>query len=218
MTAETDLLPLPEPVAVKYPDSGLRDDEHALRLWAAHGYDTGGEPLFSAEQLREAVAPLQAEIEALRAEVSEVAKVLRGALDFSTDGEPLRVLAIRASNALYWRNERAERAEARADKLLAAAKRMTQEVGRLQQQYDERTACVIAHRGSALACSDAVRSAYSDERRRADRLAEALRNSADALERLAFAIRAPNAHTPRLVELAISMRAAAHPGGSDNGR
>src|SRR5690606_8403768 len=30
MTAETDLLPLPEPVAVKYPDSGLRDDEHAL--------------------------------------------------------------------------------------------------------------------------------------------------------------------------------------------
>src|SRR5690606_18392482 len=159
-----------------------------------------------------------AEIEALRAESAEAAKVLRGALDARTDGEPLRVLAIRASNALYWRNERAERAEARADKLLAAAKRLTQEVGRLQQQYDERTACVIAHRGSALACSDAVRSAYSDERRRADRLAEALRNSADALERLAFAIRAPNAHTPRLVELAIAMRAAAHPGGSDNGR
>lgn len=44
---------------------------------------------------------------------------------------------------------------------------------------------------------------------RAERLAEALRNSSDALERLAFAIRAPNAHTPQLVELAIAMRAAA---------
>jgi len=72
VTTETDLPPLPEPVAVKYPDSGLRDDEHALRLWAAHGYDTGGEPLFSAEQLREATAPLQAKVEALRAEVERL--------------------------------------------------------------------------------------------------------------------------------------------------
>lgn len=74
MTAETDLPPLPEPVAVKYPDSGLRDDEHALRLWAAHGYDTGGEPLFSAEQLREATAPLQAEIDALRTRLEDTVR------------------------------------------------------------------------------------------------------------------------------------------------
>jgi hypothetical protein len=52
--------------------------------------------------------------------------------------------------------------------------RLTLEMGRLQQQYDERTACVIVHRGSALACSYDVRTAYSDERRRAERLAELL--------------------------------------------
>ena len=207
MTAETDL---PINDAVPAP---TKIEPGNLFLWNWRQMQ-----VYAQACVAHATAPLQAEIEALRAESAEAAKVLRGALDARTDGEPLRVLAIRASNALYWRNERAERAEARADKLLAAAKRLTQEVGRLQQQYDERTACVIAHRGSALACSDAVRSAYSDERRRADRLAEALRNSADALERLAFAIRAPNAHTPRLVELAIAMRAAGHPGGSDNGR
>jgi len=47
---------------------------------------------------------------------------------------------------------------------------------RLRRQYDEQTACVIVHRGSALACSDAMRTAYYDERRRAERLAEALRH------------------------------------------
>jgi|SRR5690606_29893014 len=44
---------------------------------------------------------------------------------------------------------------------------------------------------------------------RADRLAKTLRSSADVLERLAFAIPAPNTHTPQLVELAIAMRATA---------
>jgi len=42
---------LPEPTGVEYPDSGFRTDEHALALWAAHGYDTGGEPYYSADQL-----------------------------------------------------------------------------------------------------------------------------------------------------------------------
>lgn len=62
-----------------------------------------------------------------------------------------------------------------AEALWAEVKRLTLETGRLQQQYDEQTACVIVHRGSALACSDAMRAAYYDERRRAERLAEALR-------------------------------------------
>lgn len=51
---------------------------------------------------------------------------------------------------------------------------LREELRCLRQKYDERTACVIVHRGSALACSDAMRAAYSDERRRAERLAEAL--------------------------------------------
>jgi hypothetical protein len=38
---------------------------------------------------------------------------------------------------------------------------------------------------------------------------EVLCSFADRLERLAFAIPAPNVHTPQLVELAIAMRAAA---------
>ena len=58
------------------------------------------------------------------------------------------------------------------DALWSEVKRLTLEMGRLQQQYDEQTACVIVHRGSALACSDAVCAAYYDERRRAERLAE----------------------------------------------
>lgn len=58
--------------------------------------------------------------------------------------------------------------------LWAEVKRLTLETGRLQQQYDEQTACVIVHRGTMLACSDAMRAAYYDERRRAERLEQAL--------------------------------------------
>lgn len=58
--------------------------------------------------------------------------------------------------------------------LWAEVKRLTLEMSRLQQQYDEQTACVIVHRGSALACSDAMRTAYYDERRRADKLEKRL--------------------------------------------
>ncbi len=46
-------LPLSQAVAVVYPDSGLRNDEQALALWRAAMYDTGGDPLFSADQLRD---------------------------------------------------------------------------------------------------------------------------------------------------------------------
>lgn len=53
-------------------------------------------------------------------------------------------------------------------------KRLTLEMGSLQRQYDEQTACVIVHRGSMLACSDAMRAAYYDERRRVEQLVEAL--------------------------------------------
>lgn len=65
--SETNVVLIHRPVAVKYPDSGLRDDAHALSLWDAHMYDTGGEPLFSAEQL----ATERAAREAERAEFAE---------------------------------------------------------------------------------------------------------------------------------------------------
>lgn len=71
-------------------------------------------------------------------------------------------------------------------------KRLTLEMGRLQQQYDEQTACVIVHRGSMIACSDAMRAAYYDEHYRAEWLAEALqkleehRQSDEALLRQAL--------------------------------
>jgi hypothetical protein len=65
--------------------------------------------------------------------------------------------------------------QAEIEALRAEVERLTFEMGCLQQQYDERTAYMIVHRGAWLACSDAVRSAYSDEHHRAERLAEALR-------------------------------------------
>jgi prefoldin subunit 5 len=61
---------------------------------------------------------------------------------------------------------------AERDALAAEVEALRAEVGRLQRQYDERTACMIVHRGQALACSDAVRAAYFDESRRADKLWE----------------------------------------------
>jgi len=67
--------------------------------------------------------------------------------------------------------------------LWAEVKRLTLEMYRLQQQFDEQTACVIVHRGSALACSDAMLAAYYDERRRAEQLAEALRELEDRAQR-----------------------------------
>lgn len=67
--------------------------------------------------------------------------------------------------------------ETNTEALRAKVERLTFEMGCLQQQYDERTAYAIVHRGAALACSDAVRSAYSDEYHRAERLAEALREA-----------------------------------------
>lgn len=58
---------LPEPVAVIYPDTGLRNDSQALKLWAWFGYDTGGEPLFSADQMRANVQALEARVKELEA-------------------------------------------------------------------------------------------------------------------------------------------------------
>ncbi|AMD43490.1 hypothetical protein HWA94_gp51 [Pseudomonas phage ZC08] len=50
---------------------------------------------------------------------------------------------------------------------------------------------------------------HGEAEARAEQLAKTLRSSADVLERLAFAIPAPNTHTPQLVELAIAMRTTA---------
>lgn len=78
--SETNVVLIHRPVAVKYPDSGLRDDAHALSLWDAHMYDTGGEPLFSAEQLateRAAREADKAELAALRSRCEGLAAALR---------------------------------------------------------------------------------------------------------------------------------------------
>ena len=56
--------------------------------------------------------------------------------------------------------------------------RLREKVASLQQQYDEKTACTIEHRGSTIACSDAMFDAYSDERRLAADLVEALQDLA----------------------------------------
>jgi hypothetical protein len=44
---------LKNPAAVVYPDTGYRSDAAGLQLWQMFMYDTGGEPLFSADQVRE---------------------------------------------------------------------------------------------------------------------------------------------------------------------
>jgi hypothetical protein len=87
--------------------------------------------------------------------------------------EYLRGVAENANLPQYMRDRLTEAAAA-LEAAREEVERLTLEMGRLQQQYDERTACVIVHRGSALACSYDVRTAYSDERRRAERLAELL--------------------------------------------
>lgn len=79
------------------------------------------------------------------------------------------------------------------------------EIETLLADLDRRDSIIATHAADTREYQKRISQAEA----RAERLAEALRNSADALERLAFAIRAPNAHTPQLVELAIAMRAAA---------
>lgn len=56
----TEALPLPdfpampEPAVLKHPEDGEYDDDTAVKwAWFAHGYDTGMEPFFSAEQVKE---------------------------------------------------------------------------------------------------------------------------------------------------------------------
>lgn len=96
------------------------------------------------------------------------------------DATPLE-LQLQEQLAEYERTTAAQEAEIEA--LRAEVERLTFEMERLQQQSDERTACMIVHRGSALACSDAVRAAYSEEHERAERLAEALETCLEVEER-----------------------------------
>lgn len=127
MTADVELLPL---YAELQGHPKLEIIKHYARSNVAH-----------------ATAPLQAEIEALRAQLDEQCRL----------------------HAIGMERELA---------LITERDRLRMELDRLQQQYDERTACMIVHRGAALACSDAVRAAYCDEHERAERLAEALREIA----------------------------------------
>lgn len=82
----------------------------------------------------------------------------------------------------FYSEEQVQKLLAENERLRAEVERLTFEMGCLQQQYDERTAYMIVHRGAALACSDSVRAAYSDEHHRAERLAEALRSKATEWE------------------------------------
>lgn len=60
-----ELLPLPlmDIAAVRYPDSGLRDDVQAIGLWRIHMYDTGGEPYWNADQITAYARANMAELE-----------------------------------------------------------------------------------------------------------------------------------------------------------
>lgn len=51
------------------------------------------------------------------------------------------------------------------------------EIERLRENVDRLTARTIEHRGSTISCSDAMFDAYSDERRHANDLADALRTA-----------------------------------------
>jgi DNA repair exonuclease SbcCD ATPase subunit len=93
--------------------------------------------------------------------------------------EQLRLATVDQATAEAEAND----ARAEIEAMRAGVERLTLEMRRLQQQYDERTACMIVHRGQALACSDAVHTAYSDERRRAERLAAALEAAREDAER-----------------------------------
>lgn len=79
------------------------------------------------------------------------------------------------------------------------------EIEALRAEVDLRDSVIATHAADTREYQKQISQAEAC----AKRLVEALRNSADALERLAFATRAPNAHTPQLVELAIAMRTAA---------
>src|SRR5690606_1202989 len=119
-----------------------------------------------------ALAPLQAEIDALRTRLEDTVR------DSTNKIEALRAEVERANSwnarVSVCRDHVADivdgpcvictlnAVEAHADRMWAEADRLAKEVVRIQQQHDERTACVIVHRGSALACSDAVRDAYLD--------------------------------------------------------
>lgn len=48
-----ELPDLPEPVALDWPGEGLTSELIAIAAWSAHMYDTGADPLFSADQMRD---------------------------------------------------------------------------------------------------------------------------------------------------------------------
>lgn len=56
---------LPEPAWLKTSDDTYNDDTASKWAWFAHGYDTGMEPFFSAEQLRAAILSERERIVAL---------------------------------------------------------------------------------------------------------------------------------------------------------
>lgn len=169
MTVDVKLLPLPEmDIYTLGSGVGLRDVRHT-----PVGFSQKKMSEYARANVSRTIAAKNAElvelrsaIEELRAEVdcangwNERVSVCRDHVADIVDG----ICVICTLDAV----------EAHAGRLQEEVDRLAQEMVRIQQQYDERTACVIVHRGSALACSDGVRDAYLDERRRADRLAELL--------------------------------------------
>lgn len=76
--ASRELPPLPEPAWLKMPDGESFDDDTATKwAWFAHGYDTGMEPFFSADQMRAYAEAASAG----RSELLEALKELAGVMD-----------------------------------------------------------------------------------------------------------------------------------------
>ena len=78
---EREALPeLPEPSMLKLPDDDLDDDIATKWAWMAHGYDTGMQPYFTDDQMRDyaiaATTALKAEVEQYRADAERMRRLL----------------------------------------------------------------------------------------------------------------------------------------------
>lgn len=169
MTAEPDLLPS----SIAAFTEALHGERGSLDAWLEVNDERevrAHVEAYASARVARATAELEAEMQALAATADAG---FRDGWNRAAAAKDAEIEALRAQldeqcrlHAIGMERELA---------LIAERDRLRVELRCLREQYDERTACMIVHRGSALACSDAVRSAYSDEHHRAKRLAEALR-------------------------------------------